>query len=355
MDVRDILTLNQWIEIWTPQILDNYRPLRDVLANNAQQASAQPVTAPLDTLVEFLYNVPISELSTLQMNILGHIGIEHLLGRNGVYWIKKTVKSAIYDPATVYEEVQRAVNRIEQAQSELKTFVDSAIPLGFDLETSDLPEDKYRIAVMFQKDASIENVPDLTKSSKDWEQIISGVAGAVDERPEETDIIGVSNGSIIVFLTATAAVTKLLAIIAKHASEIASYSIGVADQLEDLRAKKMHNATVEKELRTMEKTRRKAISQEALKEVTEHLPNKIKPEQKAVLENAIKKYLSFREKGGDVDFSPPRSVVFDDEDFDEEAAAIVNEVSELIENAQTAKQNALLLEKKRFDQQEDED
>jgi len=63
----------------------------------------------------------------------------------------------------------------------------------------------------------------------------------------------------------------------------------------------------------------------------------------------------FREKGGDLDFSTPPQTVEDDEDFDEGAAAIVNEVCELIENAQRAKQNVLLLEKKKMDQTEDED
>jgi hypothetical protein len=340
---------------WTPPILKHYRPLRDVLQNNASQPTAQPVAAPLEEIVDFLSTTRTEELSTLQMGVLQHLGVEHLLGRKGAYWLKRTVKSSNYDPATTFEEVNKAVQTLENAQNNLKTFVSSVGPLGFNLEHLSQPANSFRVAVMFQEDASIESMPDLKKSSADWEQIVSGIAGAVGEHSEDTKIIGVSNGSILVILGTTAAVIKVLAVIAKHASEIASYAIRVADQLEDLRAKKMHNATVEKELRDMEKDRREVSSKEALTEVEDHLPKKITAEQRTKLENSIKKYLTFRDKGGDLDFSMPARVNEADESFDQDLDTLISEACELIEGAQQAKQGVLLLEKKQADQREDKD
>lgn len=244
MDVRDILTLHQWVETWVPAVLEHYIPLRDVLANNAQQSTAQPVARPLDDLVLHLQNVKTEELSGLQVRVLSYLGVDRLLGKSGAYWVKKTIRSSTYDPATAHEEVNKAVSLLQQLQKQMKSFVTSVSPLGFEPDASEVTDGLFRVAVIFQDRASIENLPDLKKLASDWDEIISGVAGAVGEKPEETNIIGVSNGSVLIFLTATAAVTTILALIAKHASEVASYAIGVADQLEDLRAKKMHNAAI---------------------------------------------------------------------------------------------------------------
>ncbi len=355
MDIIDVLALNNWVNNWVPPALEHYRPLAEVLQNNSQPQAAQPVEPPLEKLIEFLKTMPTEELSSQQLDVLEALGISHLLGRQGAYWVRKTVRTATYDPATTNTSVQQAVNDLQQASKKMSTFVSSAKALGFEIDGEELDEGVFRVSVCFRDKVSIQTVPDLKNRSNDWFKIVAGVAEAIGEKPEETQVVGVANGSIWVVLGTTAAMTKALAIISKHAREVASNVISIMNDIEDYRAKKRMNKLIEQGLKQALDEAKENGFANIMEELIPLLPENFSPEQRAKLENSVKQMLAFVEKGGDIDFSTPADMDPESEDYDEEVAEIVAEVKVMIADAQAAKQGVLLLEQKQADAADDEE
>ena len=355
MDITDTLALDVWVREWVPQALDHYRPLAKVVQNNTQPQAAQPVGPPLEKLIYFLKTVPMAELSSQQMDVLDALSIGHLLGRQGAYWVSKTVRTATYDPATTNNSIQEAVGSLQQAVIKMQSFVNAAKALGFDTEDEELDGGLFRVSVCFQDKVAIDTVPDLKNRSNDWFKIIAGVADAIGERPEETQVIGVANGSIWVVLGTTAAMTKALAIISKHAREVASNVIGILNDIEDYRTKRRMNELIERGFeQALEDTKKNGFAS-IMDELVLLLPADLPPEKRTKLENSVKQMLAFVEKGGDVDFSTPTDMDPDDEEYDEDVAEIVAEVKSMIAEAQAAKQGVLLLEQKQADAAENDD
>ena len=349
MDIIDILALDEWVNSFVPPALERYKPLAAVLQNNSQPQAAQPVEPPLDKLIAFLKSMPTEELSSQQMEVLEALDVLHLLGRQGAYWIRKTVQTATYDPATTNSKVQDAVSSLQQSIAKTKAFAASAKDLGFDLENAAPPDGFFKVSVCFREKVSIDTVSDLKNRTNDWFKIIAGVAEAIGEKPEDTQVIGVANGSIWVVLGTTAAMTKVLAIVSKYAREVASDVIGILNDIEDYRAKKRMNELIEKGLQQALNEAKENGFARIMEELQPLLPKDFSPEKSSKLETSIKQMLAFVEKGGDVDFSTPADMDPNDEDYDEEVAGIVAEVKEMIADAQTAKQSVLLLEKKKSD------
>lgn len=237
----------------------------------------------------------------------------------------------------------------------MQTFVSAAKALGFDPEGEELEEGLFRVSVCFQDKVAIDTVPDLKNRSNDWFMIIAGVAEAIGEKPEETQVIGVANGSIWVVLGTTAAMTKALAIISKHAREVASNVIGILNDIEDYRAKKQMNDLIEQGLKqALEEAKGNGFAS-IMEELKPLLPDGFSHAEHAKLDKSVKRMLTFVENGGDIDFSTPPDMDPDDKEYDEEVAGIVAEVKSMIADAQAAKQGVLLLEQKQADAAEDED
>lgn len=67
MDVSHLIDLAGWYEKTTPSIIKLYGALVNVLNNNANQASKQPVREPLDQLTTALDGMDIERLSIAQI------------------------------------------------------------------------------------------------------------------------------------------------------------------------------------------------------------------------------------------------------------------------------------------------
>ena len=82
-----------------------------------------------------------------------------------------------------------------------------------------LEGDQVEVRLRFTDKASIGDVADLRKWSGEWYTIIHGISACVNERPEDTKIVGASAGSIWLYLVASAKIAQLVAIIAFCAAE----------------------------------------------------------------------------------------------------------------------------------------
>src|SRR6185437_850553 len=142
-------------------------------------------------------------------------------------------------------------------------------------------------------------------SSKDWYEIIRGIALAANESPEDTKVVGAATGSVILILAGTVAVTTMMATISKNITSVARDVIGVGVERENLRQKKLLTAAMEAELKKIEQKKRTDAVKTVMAELKKYLPVSALGDTKIALEASVKKLLDFNERGGVVDFVAP--------------------------------------------------
>ncbi|HET7199989.1 MAG TPA: hypothetical protein VFI80_04155 [Burkholderiales bacterium] len=305
MEVGELVGLAEWFESQVPSLRDAYQNLLAVLQHNASQSDKRPLEAELNRLEDAQLAMSFDELSLQQILVLERLGIRPYLGREGAAFIDETVRTANYDPATAVSRVQAVVTNIDNARNNLNAYERVIEQLKAGVAEPDQPADRIIIRVGFENDANIDNVVDWRDSSKEWYEIIRGLALAANESPEDTKVIGAATGSIILILAGTVAVTTMLATISKNISSVARDVIGVGVERENLRQKKLLTTAMEAELKKIEQKKRTDAVKTVMAELKKYLPVSALGDTKIALEASVKKLLDFNERGGVVDFVAP--------------------------------------------------
>jgi hypothetical protein len=304
MNIDELRQLSDWFVLHFSELNSLYGGLLSPIQHNASQQSKQPVESQLDALLAYLREMKFDELSVQQLRMLSSLGVNGYIGRDGANFVESAIRTSDYDPTTAANKISVAVTTLSQAHSAFSAYRASLKPLGLDQSVDAGESHAITIRVGFQNDASIDNVTDWKESAKDWYDIIRGLALASNEAPEDTKVVGASTGSIILILAGTLSVTTLLALISGNVASVAKHVIGIGNQIEDLRHKKLLNSVIERELRKQEQdTKDKALS-EIVDAIKLKIPD-LDGEKVAGLEGSIKKLLLFNEKGGNVDFVAP--------------------------------------------------
>lgn len=329
VDAKEVVRLSDWMTGFLSEAQSEMNTLRSNLANNSRQGAAtQPIKEHLDKVSTSLRAWDTTELSTLQLGTLKHLGVYPFLGRHGAKWLNTTVKEASYDMATVSQAVTEAFQQVEQAKKALKSATQSLSVLGLgDTQAEEMIEDgKYRVAIIFRADAAINNVSDLKKRSASWHVTIGGIADAIGEKVEDTQITGADTGSLLIFLAMTAKAAALLAIINKSITMVASNILDLQLKVQDLRTKKLTNDMMEMGFKEQEDQLKKNAIGSILEELKPHLERPLKGEVATKLERAIKNLLEFAEDGGEVDIETPEDVPEDEAELDEAIATITTDL-----------------------------
>jgi hypothetical protein len=305
VNISELFNLSEWYRSYFPKLSQNYKALHQVISSNAQQPSQQPIDGHLSALQSFLESMDIGQLSLQQTKVLQDLNVLNLIGHEGVSFVEKIVRTTAYDPATSAANLSIASQNISSANDRLTAYFSAVKSMALEPNTIDEYQDRIIVRVGFKKQASINNVTDWKDSSKDWYDIVRGLALAASESPEDTKIVGATNGSIILILAATTIVTSLLARISTHAVKISLDVIKVQSAVEDLRQKRLLTQTMENELKKQEKSIREDGIKVIQAEVRKQLPEKTDGEVINALDSSIAKLLAFGEKGGDIDFVAP--------------------------------------------------
>jgi hypothetical protein len=165
--------------------------------------------------------------------------------------------------------------------------------------------DHATIRIIFKSDASMNNVKDWKDYSKDWHDIIRGVAMSVGETPEDVKVVGASKGSLVMVLAGTATVTTLLAVIAKNLTGISKNVISAKIAWEEYKQKAIVTQTMEREHKKALKDQRDEGLRLAKAAALAALPAPVAGDAQNALESAVDKILGFAEKGGEMDFVAP--------------------------------------------------
>lgn len=344
MNVSELRQLAQWYTVHFDRLNSLYNALIVPIHHNANQQVKQPVDDQLEQLLGYLRSMSFDVLSLQQLQMLTDLGVEEYIGPAGAQFVESTIRTADYDPSTASARLQEAINKLGEPNPHFSSYITATKALG--LSEIDATEDANAIVIRvgFQNDAGIEHVTAWKDSAKDWYDIIRGVSIAAGEAPEDTRVVGASTGSIILFLSASAAVTTLLALISKNLTAVAKDVVGIGNEIEDLRSKKWLNREVEKQFRDMQKERKADALGAIMEEVKLRLPN-IDGSQCTALEASVKKLLTFNEKGGNLDFvAPPEGATSGDgEDVSADRAAMT-EARSLIQEYHAVREQLKLLE-----------
>lgn len=353
MNVLELLELTDWFNSNFSDLSQKYQAVQRVLQNNVNQGTQQPLEEPLNDLIEFLASMRLGELNIQQLRFLDQQGVANLIGHDGVEFVKRTIKTTTYDPATSLTEIRDATSKIGSTNQKLAQYRGAVDELGIRPETFVSAQDEIVVRVGFRNEASIEDIEGWRTSADDWYHIIRGLSMLVGEAPENTRVIGVSNGSIILILATTATVSGLLAMISKHVTGIAKDVISVQVAREELRSKRLLNDVMEAELAKQINEKRKERLSAINEELAGMIPEKTKGDINIALEKSIDKLVEFGEKGGDVDFvAPPIPEKEKDEDpegfaeraIDENTLKELEEVRRLISDYQEEREAVKLLE-----------
>lgn len=342
MDIEEVIRLAGWYSENTRAVQKKYAALVGVLQNNSQQPTQQPVAEPLKELKSALAEMPTAKLSVLQLGVLERLGVSDLLGRRGKRWVDKKIRSTTYDPATTYQTLHEAHQRISSAQQILNTFRENAVSIGFSDAPFDIDlEHPYRVNVIFKEGASIDDVTEWKKSASEWELIFAGVSAVVGQRPEDVRVVGASSGSIILTVAASPLVAKVLASISKSIASIANDYLDFQMRREELERSRMMTEVIRTDLARQEKERRASGIDRIIDAVKEVAPNATE-EAVAKLRKSVEKQIGFAERGGELDFVDERNGVGE---VDEGLADDFEQIRVMIEQFRAEKQKYNLLTK----------
>lgn len=349
MNVLELGALADWYDSVFKKISGPYTKLHNVLEHNASQPNRQEVTPALDRLVAALRTVDLGLLSIQQLGVLDELEVRELLGQSGVDFVESSIKTSTYDPATSEKHIAAARQYLSSANDKLNGYREALTNLGMVQQSFEPEADRIIIRIGFRNDAAIKNVIDLKNSSRDWFDIIRGLALAVGEAPENTEVRGASTGSVILILSSTAILAKCLALISKYVTQIAKDVISVAAEVENLKQKRMLTKTMEAEFKAVESNIREEGLKALANELNAMVPADAQGDVKAAIEKSVEKLLKFGEKGGDVDFVAPPSTEGDapDEQNGEDVAAGPNDIEQvrqLILEYQRVREDVRLLE-----------
>ena len=345
MNVSELYLMAKWLKDHGRTLNSLYLSLQQTIAHNAAQPQKQPLEEQLNQLDDYLKGMNMSQLSSAQIAYLDRFNVGSILGQRGSNFINSTVKKSAYDPATANSDMEEAHNRLMKAIQKAAKILEALSGVAFAKDHELYEPGHVTVRIEFQGQAEIRNVVDWKNWSATWHDIVRGVGRTVNEAPENTKVIGASQGSVIMILAVTYGFTRILALIAKSIASIAKDYLEVRMAAEKLKVIKGFNAENEKKLLENAEEIQKSGVERVIKELKESLDHQLDGDVEAELRRSISKILEFYTKGGEVDFVSPSAEQADadndgDEVIDEE---IIAEIRQEIEAARQAQEEVKLL------------
>lgn len=311
MDIRELEKLAVWYGEHFDRIGPVYQALIAPIQHNATQPQKIPVEEPLNELIRHLRRMDFEVLSIEQLKLLDRLEVSPYIGQEGADHADAIVRTANYDPNTANAKLIEALGKLGNVRSYLDHFLQSLSQL--ELRNQEEDSDFITIRVSFHNEASITNMAEWKRSATDWYDIIRGIAMLRDEAPEDIKVVSATKGSIILTLAAGAAVTELLARIAKHITGTAKDVLELAHSREELKQKKMLTKVMADEFDRITAEKKANTVQEIVGEFQEVLGDSA-GDKLTALTKSVEKLLKFNEKGGTVDFVMPENEDEVDED-----------------------------------------
>jgi len=324
MQVEELYDLTTWIdaEIVEKQIANKFQALHSALQRNAQpNQQQQPFEGQRDDLISTLRKVPLTELSSGQIEVLEKVGIAKRVGHLGIDFVEDTLYRNALDIASAARHFNTAFKQINEGiQWSNQTM--EVIGRIINVESVVEPEEAVVLRVHFTKEAHLSNLTEFKFWGKTWWEIGRGISMAHGEAPESIRVVGASKGSIIITLLSVYAIAKTTSSIILQALNLIEKVHDIRRKAQEVKALELSNAAAEKALEAAAKAEKDTgvnkIVNTTIREIgldTDKEGDKVNE-----LTSAVRKLVDFIEKGGEVDFVIPDDSEAE-EDGEEDASA----------------------------------
>ncbi|UTA54336.1 hypothetical protein L3D22_00225 [Lysobacter soli] len=303
MNAEELAGIPVWVgrEVVERQIPRLYAELAAAVQNNAN-GSRQAFENERLRLVEELARADLTSLTEAQDRFLReklHL-LEHL-GEHGIQEVEGVLFRNSLDVVTAASEINRIAGEVTNAidrSSQIKAALSGLI------DPFKAPDDEIVLRVVFDHDASINDIVDLKKWAQEWHDIGRGVAMAVGASPKEIRVVGAQTGSIILTLATTLAIARVVSSVLLKALEVAEKVQGLRKAELEIQALKLANSQAVDAIRAQADAEKRAGLEDISQAVArEHL--NLDGERLAALEKSVAKLVKFIEKGGEVDVVLP--------------------------------------------------
>ncbi len=257
------------------------------------------------SLIERLDAIDESGLTDTHKEILRDMELQSLLLSPSKEYLQNLLILP-QDNAYVVSTLKTGTDRIAQAVNAFKGLriqMETVLAPVY-LDATDIPDNKCLTRLRFHNNAAIDNVVDLKDWSKTWHTIARGFSIAVNQAPEDFEIVSTDKGSVIVDLMLNIEVVKLVTETLKAMAELATELITLKMGIEGVKAlkgkmdEKTYNTMLEQVTENVRKDEEQLIENvvEHLKEqnlvMNEHCHNE--------LVSAIKELTKYNQKGGSI-------------------------------------------------------
>jgi hypothetical protein len=308
MDVYEIIELADWFNKEHAGLEQAYAPLQAVLRHNASQQERQPIEEHRLNLEKYLKGLNITHFNGDQVSLLKSLQVYSLIGPHAAAAISDRISELAYDPATIANELDNAVNVINNANQRLEVLAGSFRSVGIKFDVPNIPKDYLLMSVRFSGNAKINSLVDFKKQSSDWHLIARGIALAAGNRVEELVLVRATKKSpFVVELAMVADLVNLFAEIVLAISASAYSVLLVRQKARELERDEISSPDIAQAMADLEKKKREEATNHVKAEVEKLFKGSIKEGERSGLSKAIEKFMSFYENGGEVDFKDPNS------------------------------------------------
>lgn len=324
MNAEELAGISVWVgrEVVERQIPRLYAELAAAVQNNAN-GSRQAFENERLRLVEELAKADLTSLTDAQarfleekLRLLEHLGergireVEGVLFRNSLDVV--TASSQIH---RIAGEVTNAIDRSNQIKAALSGLVDPF----------EAPGDEIILRVVFDHDASINDIVDLKRWAQEWHDIGRGVAMAVGSSPKDIRVVGAQTGSIILTLATTLAIARVVSSVLLKALEVAEKVQALRKAELEIQSLKLANTQAVDAIRAQADAEKRAGLENISNTIARDHRN-LDGERLAALEKAVAKLVKFVEKGGEVDVVLPITMEQADEEPQGDALRLKKDV-----------------------------
>jgi hypothetical protein len=316
MTLWELDDLTDWIdvEIKSAEIPKRYQNLVAVLQKNTQTPQKEPFENQKVALFDVLSNVDLFVLNQEQTDAVDRLGILANVGHAAIDEINDVLYKNAIDVATAHKKVNEMLGAINQGIAKSDQIKGALSGL---IDDRDYQERGATLKVRFTNGVALNNLSDLKTWSSNWYEIGRGIAMANGQTPDEIEIVGAAEGSILLFLGATYAVVKTIGDTVLKALSVAERVLEIRKKAEEVKALQLGNDKLYLELLREADKLRDSKKESIATEVLASIGGKPDGETRTAIERSITKLLEFVENGGEIDcYLPPTESTRDDDGTD---------------------------------------
>jgi septum formation topological specificity factor MinE len=289
------------------RLVDLYDQLYSLLSQARQQTSetiSEQIKETREEILDFHSNLASQPQSILRTRLLDRLNVTDLLGKGGIERVNRIFSDYAIDPGGASIQFQELSQETQALYTQMNTLKKGLGGLVEDTNDEVLREGEGKLTLVFQGEATIENLGDLEKYTDEWLKTLRAFSQLVEASAEDPRIISIEKGSLILELAAACAVVIAVARGVKEILEVFEKYLEIRKKALEIRHMKLSNNKAAEMLEEeAEKTLQDRAKKVAAELVKEHLKNsKDKGDVRNNISLSLERVFVFVEKGGQIDF-----------------------------------------------------